>query len=107
MEAPWVNNDIDNPNKGLNPEFDQVCQMAIGYIEKARQKGSKPFFIKPITDKLVDGILNAYYGYRFSSNLSESFQVHNIGLRLTFIRVADLWENKKRLEYKKNRMFAE
>ncbi|MDF1685105.1 MAG: PDDEXK nuclease domain-containing protein [Legionellaceae bacterium] len=33
-----MSNDIDNPNKGLNPEFDQVCQMAIGYIEKARQK---------------------------------------------------------------------
>ncbi len=30
-------------------------------LEKARQKGAKPFFIKPITNKLVDGILNAYY----------------------------------------------
>jgi predicted nuclease of restriction endonuclease-like (RecB) superfamily len=32
-----VSNDIDNPNKGLNPEFDQVCQTAIGYVEHARQ----------------------------------------------------------------------
>ncbi|WP_421133194.1 glutathione S-transferase family protein [Alteromonas sp. A079] len=30
-------------------------------LEKARQKGSKPFFIKPITNKLIDGILDAYY----------------------------------------------
>lgn len=39
-------------------------------LEKARQKGSKPFFIKPITNKLIDGILNAYYG----PNLAKSLQ---------------------------------
>ena len=33
-----MSNDLDNPNNGLTPEFDQVCQTAIGYIEKARQK---------------------------------------------------------------------
>jgi glutathione S-transferase len=38
-------------------------------LEKARQKGSKPFFIKPITDKLVDGILNAYYGPNLAQSL--------------------------------------
>lgn len=32
-----MSNDLDNPNKGLNPEFDQVCQTAIGYVEEARQ----------------------------------------------------------------------
>lgn len=38
-------------------------------LEKARQKGSKPFFIKPITDKLVDGIINAYYGPNLAQSL--------------------------------------
>jgi glutathione S-transferase len=38
-------------------------------LEKARQKGSKPFFIKPITNKLVDGILNAYYGPNLAQSL--------------------------------------
>ena len=32
-----MSNDLDNPNKGLNPEFGQVCQTAIGYVEQARQ----------------------------------------------------------------------
>ncbi len=39
-------------------------------LEKARQKGSKPFFIKPITDKLVDGILNAYYAPNLQQSLN-------------------------------------
>ena len=38
-------------------------------LEKARQKGSKPFFIKPITNKLIDGILNAYYGPNLAQSL--------------------------------------
>ena len=38
-------------------------------LEKARQKGSKPIFIKPITNKLVDGILNAYYGPNLAQSL--------------------------------------
>lgn len=38
-------------------------------LEKARQKGPKPFFIKPITNKLVDGILNAYYGPNLAQSL--------------------------------------
>lgn len=38
-------------------------------LEKARQKGSKPFFIKPITEKLVDGIINAYYGPNLAQSL--------------------------------------
>ena len=38
-------------------------------LEKARQKGSKPFFIKPMTNKLVDGILNAYYGPNLAQSL--------------------------------------
>ena len=32
-----MSNDLDNPNKDLNPEFDQVCQTAIGYVEHARK----------------------------------------------------------------------
>jgi glutathione S-transferase len=48
-------------------------------LEKARQKGSKPFFIKPITDKLVDGILNAYYGPNLAQSLRyvESYLAKN------------------------------
>jgi glutathione S-transferase len=38
-------------------------------LEKAREKGSKPFFIKPITNKLIDGILNAYYGPNLAQSL--------------------------------------
>jgi len=38
-------------------------------LEKARQKGSKPFFIKPITNKLVDGILDAYYRPNLAQSL--------------------------------------
>lgn len=30
-------------------------------LEKARAKASKPFFVKPIANKLIDGILDAYY----------------------------------------------
>ncbi len=30
-------------------------------LEKAREKASKPFFVKPIANKLIDGILDAYY----------------------------------------------
>lgn len=48
-------------------------------LEKARQKGSKPFFIKPITDKLVDGIINAYYGPNLAQSLRyvESYLASN------------------------------
>ncbi|CAD5255344.1 Glutathione S-transferase [Alteromonas sp. 38] len=48
-------------------------------LEKARQKGSKPFFIKPITNKLIDGILNAYYGPNLSQSLRyvESYLAHH------------------------------
>lgn len=48
-------------------------------LEKARQKGAKPFFIKPITNKLIDGILNAYYGPNLAQSLSyvESYLAHH------------------------------
>ena len=48
-------------------------------LEKARQKGSKPFFIKPITNKLIDGILNAYYGPNLAQSLRyvESYLAHH------------------------------
>ena len=48
-------------------------------LEKARQKGSKPFFIKPITNKLIDGILNAYYGPNLAQSLRyvESYLAKN------------------------------
>lgn len=48
-------------------------------LEKARQKGSTPFFIKPITNKLVDGILNAYYGPNLAQSLQyvESYLAHH------------------------------
>ncbi len=32
-----VNKALENPKKGSNPEFDQVCQTAVGYVEQARQ----------------------------------------------------------------------
>lgn len=32
-----MSNELDESKKPLNPEFDQVCQTAVGYIEKARQ----------------------------------------------------------------------
>lgn len=38
-------------------------------LEKAREKASKPFFIKPITNKLIDGILDAYYGPNLERSL--------------------------------------
>ena len=48
-------------------------------LEKARQKGAKPFFIKPITNKLIDGILNAYYGPNLAQSLRyvESYLAHH------------------------------
>ena len=48
-------------------------------LEKAREKGSKPFFIKPITNKLIDGILNAYYGPNLAQSLRyvESYLTHH------------------------------
>ena len=48
-------------------------------LEKARQKGSKPFFIKPITNKLIDGIINAYYGPNLAQSLRyvESYLAKN------------------------------
>ncbi|VEL95259.1 glutathione S-transferase [Alteromonas sp. 76-1] len=48
-------------------------------LEKAREKGSKPFFIKPITNKLIDGILNAYYGPNLAQSLRyvESYLAHH------------------------------
>ena len=32
-----MNKGLENPTKGSNSEFDQVCQAAIGYVEHARQ----------------------------------------------------------------------
>lgn len=48
-------------------------------LEKARQKGSTPFFVKPVTEKLVDGILNAYYGPNFAQSIRyvESYLKHH------------------------------
>ncbi|MEW9797940.1 glutathione S-transferase family protein [Alteromonas sp. CYL-A6] len=38
-------------------------------LEKAREKASKPLFIKPITHRLIDGILDAYYGPNLERSL--------------------------------------
>lgn len=38
-------------------------------LEKARQKASKPFFIRPIANKLIDGIIDAYYGPNLDQSL--------------------------------------
>lgn len=48
-------------------------------LEKARQNGAKPFFIKPVTEKFVDGILNAYYGPNFTQSIRyvESYLKHH------------------------------
>ncbi|MCW5590031.1 MAG: DUF1016 family protein [Legionellales bacterium] len=32
-----MSNNLDDPNKDPNPEFDQVCQTAIGYVAQARR----------------------------------------------------------------------
>lgn len=48
-------------------------------LEKARQKASKPFFIKPIANKLIDGIIDAYYGPNLEQSLRyvESYLASN------------------------------
>lgn len=39
-------------------------------LEKARLKAAKPFFVKPIADKIIDGIINAYYGPNLNQSLA-------------------------------------
>lgn len=44
--------------------------VALMILEKARVKASKMFFIKPIADRIVDGIISAYYGPNLTQSLA-------------------------------------